>query len=389
MTLDLPQRPRILVIALRRLGDVLLTTPLIRSLRLAWPQAEIDVLVFADTAGILDGNPDLDRVIAMPERPTLAQSLALARRHLAALCARRLHPNRRSADLLRLCSGPPADRPGRRDRAIGSNGGAYRSVPAGAEGDSLHRVDEVLRLADALGIARASDMVAPQLARAARPQCIPRRSLCGRACRPDVPLQTMDPRRLARDSPPRWLSAALPSSPPAAPGDRRYLDDVWAGREFVRLDGELAWPEIAALLSGARVYVGPDTSVTHLAAAAGCPTVALYGPTDPRRWGPWPRGGLDRALGRDRQRIQRRGNVWLVQNPLPCTPCQKEGCERHPGSYSQCLDELSAEQVLRRSIRRSPARKFRARVSGLEHDPEKWEPVFGKIMLHQKARAQF
>src|SRR5919201_827791 len=61
--LDLPERPKILVIALRRLGDVLLTTPLIRSLRRAWPQADIDALVFADSAGILDGNPDLNRVV--------------------------------------------------------------------------------------------------------------------------------------------------------------------------------------------------------------------------------------------------------------------------------------------------------------------------------------
>ena len=74
------RRPRILVVALRRLGDVLLTTPLIRSLRRAWPDATIDVLVFADTAGILAGNPDIDRVIAMPARPTAAESLALARR---------------------------------------------------------------------------------------------------------------------------------------------------------------------------------------------------------------------------------------------------------------------------------------------------------------------
>jgi heptosyltransferase-3 len=44
--------------------------------------------------------------------------------------------------------------------------------------------------------------------------------------------------------------------------------------------------------------------------------------------------------------IQRRGNVWLVQNALPCTPCQLEGCERRLGSYSQCLDELSSEQVI-------------------------------------------
>ena len=48
--IDLPAYPRILVVALRRLGDVLLTTPLIRSLRRAWPLAKIDVLVFSDTA---------------------------------------------------------------------------------------------------------------------------------------------------------------------------------------------------------------------------------------------------------------------------------------------------------------------------------------------------
>ena len=78
--IELPARPRILVVALRRLGDVLLTTPLIRSLRRAWPDATIDALVFADTAGILAGNPDLNGVVAMPPRPTALQSLALAAR---------------------------------------------------------------------------------------------------------------------------------------------------------------------------------------------------------------------------------------------------------------------------------------------------------------------
>src|SRR3974377_2618786 len=72
----LPRRPRILVVALRRIGDVLLATPLIRSLRKAYADARIDVLVFADTAGILDGNPDIDGVIKMPPRPSAWQSLA-------------------------------------------------------------------------------------------------------------------------------------------------------------------------------------------------------------------------------------------------------------------------------------------------------------------------
>jgi heptosyltransferase III len=130
------------------------------------------------------------------------------------------------------------------------------------------------------------------------------------------------------------------------PDDRRYLDEVWAGQPAVhRVDGALAWPELAALIGGARAYVGPDTSVTHLAAAAGTPTVALYGPTDPRLWGPWPAGGLDTPWAASGT-IQNRRNVWLVQNPQPCLPCQGEGCERHIDSYSRCLDELSVAQVL-------------------------------------------
>ena len=112
-----------------------------------------------------------------------------------------------------------------------------------------------------------------------------------------------------------------------------------------RLDGQLDWPQLAGLLAQARVYVGPDTSVTHLAAAAGCPTVAVYGPTDPRLWGPWPAGGLDSAWDAAGT-LQRRGNVWLVQNPLPCVPCQLEGCERGLDSYSCCLDEIAAERVI-------------------------------------------
>jgi hypothetical protein len=35
-----------------------------------------------------------------------------------------------------------------------------------------------------------------------------------------------------------------------------------------------------------------------------------------------------------------------VQNPLPCMPCTFEGCERHIGSRSACLDELAPKQVL-------------------------------------------
>jgi len=78
--LALPDNPRVLVVALRRLGDVLLTTPLIRSVKRAWPAASIDALVFAGTEGILSGNPDIAEVITLEQRPRVGETLALIRR---------------------------------------------------------------------------------------------------------------------------------------------------------------------------------------------------------------------------------------------------------------------------------------------------------------------
>jgi heptosyltransferase-3 len=129
--------------------------------------------------------------------------------------------------------------------------------------------------------------------------------------------------------------------------ERRFLDSIWGARPdlVVRRDGQLDWPELTSLVAGATIYIGPDTSVTHLAAATGCPTIALFGPTDPTLWGPWPASGLARPWSKAAA-VQGRGNVWLVQQPLPCTPCQLEGCERRIESYSRCLDELSLDRIM-------------------------------------------
>jgi heptosyltransferase-3 len=338
--LRLPPEPKILVVALRRLGDVLLTTPLIRSLRQAWPKATIDALVFANTAGILAGNPDLDGTVAMPVRPSAAQSLALAaqlwRRYDLAIstqCGDRPSVFAFAAGRRRV--GPVEGNLNGRVKAWGYT----RSVPYAP---GLHRVEEMLRLADLLGIARAPDVVTP------RP-----RALDGLPA--DYAVIHAAPmfrykqwtedgwRAVAAMLAGRGLTVIATGGP--AEAERRYLDAVWAGAPVRRLDGQLDWSQLAGLLAMARVYVGPDTSVTHLAAAAGCPTVALYGPTDPRLWGPWPVGGPG-AMWEAAARTQRRGNVWLVQNPLPCVPCQLEGCERRLDSYSACLDELSADAVI-------------------------------------------
>ena len=339
--LSLPDNPRVLVVALRRLGDVLLTTPLIRSVKRAFPAASIEALVFAGTEGILAGNPDLAAIIAVPPHPGAAATLALARRIW------------RRFDL--ALSTQTGDRPtmlawiaGRRSAGplhgtiVGTAIKQFALSRSYKPDRGQHRVRDVLRLAELLGIPAVAEIVCPR--GEVRAGIVPAHPY---AVVHAAPMFTYK----------RWtiegwrmLAAALRSRGLAAivtggGGDGAYLDEIWPQGEITRLDGKLTWPELSALIGAARIYVGPDTSVTHLAAAAGAPTVALYGPTDPRLWGPWPLGGLERpwaAAGT----IQNRGNVWLVQNPLPCLPCQQEGCARRVDSHSQCLDELSLEQVL-------------------------------------------
>jgi heptosyltransferase-3 len=340
----LPKESRILVIALRRLGDVLLTTPLLRSMRRAWPSAKIEVLVFADTAGILDGNPDIDGIVTMPPQSTAAQSFALARRLWQRYAL--------------AVSTQAGDRPTTFAKIAGKI--AVALVEDGAKGRfkrrwldrtveyrrDVHRVEEILRFADALGIPRMSQVVCPHSASAAQFLIGGGYAVLHPAPFYRYKQWTRDGwRKLAATFADRGLSVVITGG--TAAKETEELDAIWDKNAPLvrRLDGRLNWGQLATVLAGAKLYVGPDTSVTHLAAASGCPTVALFGPTDPRLWAPWPAAGLAepwQATGD----IQRRGNVWLVQNALPCTPCQLEGCERNTGSYSTCLDELSPLDVI-------------------------------------------
>jgi hypothetical protein len=62
-------------------------------------------------------------------------------------------------------------------------------------------------------------------------------------------------------------------------------DDLQLPAGAVALD-PLSLTELAGILASARLYIGNDSGISHLAAAAGCPTVAVFGPTDPGVWKP-------------------------------------------------------------------------------------------------------
>jgi heptosyltransferase III len=347
--LDLPERPRLLIVTLRRLGDVLLATPLIRTIRRGVPAATLDVLVFRGSERILMGNPDVDQVVTMAERPSAAETLALVRRLW------------RRYDL--VVSTQAGDRPtffavvaGRRRVSLvppaGETGAWWKrhahQVAVTAEPGS-HRVTQLLALATALGLEPAPDIVCPQGSAAgevASTLGLPGRPYAVVHANPFYRYKRWNDagwRGLARGLAERGL--AVVATEGRDPAERAYLDSLWEGADVIRERGRLDWAGLTALLEGAAVYVGPDTSMTHLAAGSGCPTVALYGPTSPRLIGPWPVGGLAEPWAHAGT-VQHRGNVWVVQNPLPCLPCEKLGCEGHLDSRSQCLDELSARAVL-------------------------------------------
>jgi len=333
---------RILVISLRRIGDLLLTTPLIRSLHRAWPGAEIHVLVFDNTAGIIAGNPDIKRVIGISQRPTRAESVKLLVRLW------------RSYDI--AISTQSGDRPtalafaaGRRRIGVTNNDdpwlarmlkrvALHTGLPAA---EKIHRVEQMLSLADALGIARLPELVCPAAAEGSPIVDGGNFAVIHAAPMFAYKAWTSDGwRAIAEGLTKRGLTVVAIGGPGEA--ERRYLQEVWRG---VLEYHQLEWPQTMNLLARARVYIGPDTSTTHLAAAAGCRTVALFGPMDPRVWGPWPVGGMTAPWAASGT-IQHKGNVWMVQNPLPCMPCTFEGCERNTASRSACLDELAPAQVM-------------------------------------------
>ena len=83
-----------------------------------------------------------------------------------------------------------------------------------------------------------------------------------------------------------------------------------------------------------------------MAAALGIPTVALFGPSNPVKWGPWPKDWTNGPSPYAQRGTQIRSNVALVQGEGHCVPCLAEGCARNVQSESACLQMLPVDRVL-------------------------------------------
>ncbi len=116
-------------------------------------------------------------------------------------------------------------------------------------------------------------------------------------------------------------------------GDRALVDAVKAALEpavrCVDLAGRADLVTLAAVLTRANLLVTGDTGPMHLAAALDVPVVAVFGPSDPTRWGPFsPR-------------------ARVVRVSLPCSPCNRirRPPERCRGHIPDCLAAVSTDAV--------------------------------------------
>lgn len=352
----------ILVIVTRRIGDVLLTTPLIHSLKTAWPDAQIDALVFSGTEGILAANPDIRGLITIAARPSLGEHLKF------------LQKIWRRYDL--ALSVIPGDRPTVYAWAAGKSRAGIvvdsakhqwkkillqRWVPL--DDFNTHTVRMNLRLADLLGIEHNhavvvswSDEDAKQ-ARALLPFAMDATPYALLHPYPMYAYKTWHRRgwlELAAWLDSRGMRIVLSGGNSA--DELAYVHELAASMHggvsgvgsVINAAGKLSLGAVGFVASRAKIYVGPDTAVTHIAAATGTPTAALYGPSNPVKWGPWPHGYNADTNPFVMHGSQTVGNVSLVQgnDSRDCVPCLGEGCEKHINSLSDCLQHLPAARVI-------------------------------------------
>ena len=346
---------RVLLIRLRLIGDVVLSTPVIRALRRAFPDATLTDLVERDAAAVVAGNRDLDRIIAVERTHGLRRVLDDAK---LAWQLRRdrydvvidMHGGPRSS-WLALATGARQrigyDMPGRQWMYT-------RTIPRARELRPRHSVLNQWDLlagiegwpGDAADPAR--DAVAMPVDPEADRRIVVRLRSAGVA-----PGHQLIVLHVSASNPfRRWpepafaeVVASLVSQSPdrrvilsSGPSDRLAADRIVAAarallpaaaRSQVIDFGEFDLAELRALVERSVLFIGGDTGPLHVAATTATPIVAIYGPTLPARSTPWRNPSIPSE------------SIEIAD--LPCRPCDQRVCA--PGDY-RCLTTIKPADVV-------------------------------------------
>lgn len=312
-----------LVIQLRQIGDVVLTTPIPRILKEARPASRVTFLTEAPSDRLLAGNPFIDEVLVSRRggaREALRLARELRRRRFGVVLDFMANP--RSALLGRLSGAPERLSYRRRWRRF-----LYTRTVVPRDG---YAVEYKKSLLEALGVSSGWNrpeifLTADETDRSARW----RRELGG-----PRRVATVDPthRRPSRRWPPVQfgalcgrLAAELDVLPVVlwGPGEEAEAERVVAeSGGAARKAPPTGLREAAALIAAADLHVGNCSAPRHIAVAVGTPTFTIRGSTSSGWTHPSPLHA-DVALG------------------LPCQPCNRGACDREHA----CLRDLGADAV--------------------------------------------
>jgi ADP-heptose:LPS heptosyltransferase len=351
---------KILLIRLRLIGDVVLTTPAIRAIRQAFPDAELTYVVERYAAPIVQDNPHLDHLLVIEPAtgwPRFTQDFTLAQqlRHQRFDLVVDFHGGPR-ASWLAWASGAPV----RVGYAVKGRSWMYTVVvPRPRELRPRHSVENQWDLLP---------WVSPALARPADPRRdrVEMRDAPATAAALARRLQALGigpGHRLivihvsAGNPFRRWpaeafvelvarLGAAgqdrriiLTSGPSEADAAKRISSAARAllgtGRDATVIAGEdFTLPELRSLIGRAALFIGGDTGPLHVAATTDVPILGIYGPTLPVRSAPWrPPELVTESVG---------------VPELPCRPCDQRRCI--PGDF-RCLTRLAPDDVIQAAER--------------------------------------
>jgi lipopolysaccharide heptosyltransferase II len=341
--LSLDSITRILLIQLGDIGDVVLTTPAMRTLRQNFVSSAIFVLVHEHARGIMDNCPWVDGAMSVEKNKTgLRETIAYHRRFLTELRRGRfqlaidLRAGTRGA-ILSLLSGASM-RIGR----YSENGTLWRNrlfthlVRPNNELDqyaSLHSLNILAPLdLDIRDTVPALEVPPDKEDRA--------QEILGKAeVPPDKPIIALHP--FSRWGYKEWpiqnyirLIDYIGSQYPVsfvitgAPEERQRAAEILRGSSVnvYNLAGKTSIGELPGILKNCSLLIGIDSAAVHIAASVDTPTTTIYGPSSPINWAP--RG------------IQHN----VVSMNLPCVPCRRKGCDN--SEVSRCLRELDVQEVI-------------------------------------------
>ena len=363
---------KVLFIATRQIGDVLVTTPLISKARELWPDAEFHFLGYRGKLEMLKGNPDIAEIIETSDRPGFAEYLSLFNRLFQRYdLAIVTQPSDRAylyglvAALRRVgvLGGHPQGKDSKENSKTEKQNAWKKFISmhnVTVDYFAQHVIAEKLRLLEVF-FRNPNDLFK---------EVISVMPPVGEPLTPLIANQLNQPYAVLHPGPltayKRWplaywqkliewlvqegMQVVLSASP--AKQDLQLNHDILSlldeGTRMQVIDtaGKLSIPQAGTLLRGAALYIGVDTSITHLAAACNTPTITLFGATPPTNFGPWPNGFIGDQPYQLRARTQTVGCVTILQGPGECVPCRKAGCQDRADSNSECLDLLEPSQVI-------------------------------------------